>query len=200
MDRAALQGQSPRQVERVAWTEPRGGEAAPGGVYTTNSSGSWSFWSRLGDREFTDPLGPESSARPRARLRGAGRGAGSGRVWPRLRLCWSACPAAALASRTCRQRPRGCPVAALSRPGSLPLPRPLNSHVHPGRPPYSRPSSQSPTCLAPKASPALHCPPSLPSALWGAPGLTGEQGESQLPGPRRDRPGAGWPLRSGPSC
>lgn len=104
MDGATLQGQRPKQVERVAWTEPCGGEAAPGGVYTTNSSGSWSFRSRLGDREFTDALSPGSKARPRARARGAGRGAGSGRVWSRLRLCWSTCPAAASGSRICRQR------------------------------------------------------------------------------------------------
>ena len=155
VDRAALQGQSPRQVERMAWTEPRGGEAAPGGVYTTNSSGSWSFWSRLGDREFTDPLGPESSARPRARLRGAGRGAGSGRVWPRLRLCWSACPAAALASRTCRQRPRGCPVAAPSWSGFLPLPAPL-THTYTQEDPHTPGQALSP----PPASPPKPHPPS----------------------------------------
>ena len=105
MDGASLQGQRPKQVERVAWTEPCGGEAAPGVVYTTNSSRSWSFWSRLGNRELTDPLSPGSSARRRAWVRGAGRGAGSGRVWSRLlRLCWCTCPAAALGSRICRQR------------------------------------------------------------------------------------------------
>ena len=169
MDGATLQGQSPRRVERVAWTEPHGGEAAPGGVYTTNSSGSWSFWSRLGDREFTDPLSPGSSARPRARLRGAGRGVGSGRVWSRLRLCWSACPAAALASRICRQRPQGCPVAAPLWSGSLPLPAPLNSHTHPGRPPYSRPSSQSPTCLVPQSLTRPPLPTKSPVGPLGGP-------------------------------
>lgn len=140
----------PSGRSRAARTGPCGGEAVPRGVYTTNSSGWWSSPSRSREREFTDLLGPGSSARRRGQLRGAGRGArrgagrGAGRASSTLRLCGAAGPAAARASGTCREKPGGRPAAASPSPPFSPPPAPAPAELPPpaGPPPARLPLSQ----------------------------------------------------------